>query len=156
MTAQLQRDGWRGNIERVRREMGVSAVYPRPRMSVSGQGHPAYPYLLRGLTIDRPDHVWTSDITYIRLRGGFVYLTAVMDWQSRYVLSWELSNTLDAAFCVEALDRALAISQPEIFNTDQAAQYISEAFTARLKKAGVKMSIDGRGQVYDNIFVERL
>jgi len=150
MTAHLRRDGRRVNEKRVRRlmrRMGLSAIYPKPRLSVSGQGHPAYPYLLRGLTIDRPDHVWASDITYIRLRGGFVYLRAVMDCHSRYVLSWELSNTLDAGFCVEALDRAVAVSQPEIFNSDRGAQYTSEAFTGRLKKVGVKISMDGRGGI---------
>ena len=159
MTAQLRRDGWQVNPKRVRRlmrQMGLSAIYPKPRLSLSNQAHPTYPYLLRGVTVERRDHVWASDITYIRLRGGFVYLTTVMDWYSRYVLSWELSNTLDAAFCVEALERALSISQPAIFNSDQGAQYTSEAFTGRLKAAGVKISMDGRGRVYDNIFVERL
>ena len=159
MTAQLRREGHRVNPKRVRRlmrQMGLSAIYPKPRLSRSHPAHSTYPYLLRGVRVDRPDQVWASDITYVRLRGGFVYLTAVMDWCSRYVLSWELSNTLDAAFCVEALDRALVISRPEIFNTDQGAQYTSEAFTGRLKKANVKISMDGRGRVYDNIFVERL
>jgi len=159
MTAHLRREGWPVNPKRVRRlmrAMGLSAIYPKPRLSLPCQGHLVYPYLLRNVTVNRLDHVWASDITYIRLRGGFVYLTAVMDWYSRYVLSWELSNTLDAAFCVEALDKALAISQPEIFNTDQGTQYTSEAFTSRLKEAGVKISMDGRGRVYDNIFVERL
>jgi len=153
------RETWPVNPKRVRRlmrAMGLSAIYPKPRLSLSCQAHPAYPYLLRNVTVDRPDHVCASDIAYIRLRGGFVYLTAVMDLYSRYVLSWELSNTLDVAFCVEALDKALAISQPDIFNTDQGAQYTSEAFTDRLKAAGVKISMDGRGRVYDNIFVERL
>lgn len=159
MTAHLRREGYCVNPKRVRRpmrEMGLSAVYPKPRLSLSRQAHPVYPYLLRNVTVGRPDQVWASDITYIRLRGGFVYLTAVMDWHSRYVLSWELSNTLDAAFCVEALEKALAISQPEIFNTDQGAQYTSDAFTERLKGAGVRISMDGRGRVCDNIFVERL
>ena len=159
MTAQLRRDGWRVNVKRVRRlmrEMGVSAVYPKPRLSLSNRAHPKYPYLLRDVTVNRPDQVWASDITYIGLRGGHAYLTAVMDWYSRYVLSWELSNTLDTAFCLEALERALAISKPEIFNSDQGAQYTSEAFTGRLKRANVKISMDGRGRVYDNIFVERL
>jgi len=159
MTAHLRREGWPVNPKRVRRlmrAMGLSAVYPKPRLSLSCQAHRVYPYLLRNVTADRPDHVWASDITYIRLRGGFVYLTAIMDWHSRYVLSWELSNTLDAAFCVEALDKALAISQPDIFNTDQGAQFTSEAFTSRLKRAGVKISMDGHGRCYDNIFVERL
>lgn len=159
MTAHLRREGYRVNPKRVRRlmrAMGLSAVYPKPHLSLPCQAHPVYPYLLRNVTVDRPDHVWASDITYIRLRGGFVYLTATMDWYSRYVLSWELSNTLDATFCVEALEKALAISQPDIFNTDQGAQYTSEAFTDRLKAAGVRISMDGRGRVYDNIFVERL
>jgi putative transposase len=101
------------------REMDLVAIYPKPRLSTPDKAHSVYPYLLRGVTVERPDHVWASDITYIRLHGGFVYLTAIMDWYSRYVLSWELSNTLDAAFCVDALERALAISQPEIFNSDQ-------------------------------------
>jgi len=159
MTQCLQRDGWVVNEKRIRRlmrAMGLSAIYPKPRLSLSNQAHPKYPYLLRGVAVNRPDQVWGSDITYIRLRGGFAYLTVVMDWTSRYVLSWELSNTLDATFCVEALERALAISKPEIFNTDQGAQYTSEAFIGRLKKARVKISMDGRGRCYDNIFVERL
>jgi len=159
MTAQLRRGRWCVNVKRVRRlmrEMGLSAIYPKPRLSLSNQAHPKYPYLLRDVRPNRPDQVWASDITYIRLRGGFAYLTVVMDWYSRYVLSWELSNTLDAAFCVEALERALAISKPEIFNSDQGGQYTSEAFTNRLKQADVKISMDGRGRCYDNIFVERL
>jgi putative transposase len=159
MTAHLRRAGWQVNPKRVRRlmrSMGLEAIYPKRRLSTPNPAHPTYPYLLRGVTVSRPDQVWASDITYIRLRGGFVYLTAVMDWRSRYVLAWELSNTLDAAFCVSALERALAISQPEIFNSDQGAQYTSEAFTGRLKRAGVRISMDGRGRVYDNIFVERL
>jgi len=159
MTAHLRREGWSVNPKRVRRlmrEMDLVAIYPKPHLSLSNRANPTYPYLLGGVTVDRPDQVWASDITYIRLRGGFVYLTAVMDWYSRYVVSWELSNTLDAAFCVEALERALAISQPEIFNTDQGGQYTSDAFTGRLKKAGIRISMDGRGRVYDNIFVERL
>jgi len=159
MTAHLRRGGWPINVKRVRRlmrSMALWPIYPKPRLSLSNKAHPKYPYLLRGVRPDRPDQVWASDITYIRLRGGFAYLTAVMDWYSRYVLSWELSNTLDAAFCVEALERALTISKPEVFNSDQGAQYTSEAFTGRLKKAGVKISMDGHGRVYDNIFVERL
>lgn len=159
MTAHFRRAGWSVNPKRIRRlmrEMGLAAIYPKPRLSRSNQSHPKYPYLLRGMRITRPDQVWATDITYIRLRGGFVYLTAVMDWHSRYVLSWELSNTLDASFCVEALERALTISKPEIFNSDQGCQYTSEAFTARLKAAGIRISMDGRGRVFDNIFVERL
>jgi len=159
MTAHLRRQGWPVNGKRVRRvmrEMGLAAIYPKRRLSVPDGTHPPYPYLLRGLTIERPDRVWASDITYIRLHGGFVYLTAMMDWHSRYVLSWELSNTLDAGFCVAALEKALAISQPEVFNSDQGCQYGSEAFTQRLEQAGVRISMDGRGRVFDNIFVERL
>ena len=159
MTAYLRRKGWAVNEKRVRRlmrEMDLVAIYPKPRLSTPDKAHRIYPYLLRGVVVDRPDQVWASDITYIRLRGGFVYLTAVMDWYSRYVLSWELSNTLDAAFCVDVLERSLAMSQPEIFNSDQGCQYTSETFTARLKAAGVRISMDGRGRVFDNIFVERL
>ncbi len=159
MTAHLRREGWRINPKRVRRlmrSMGLVAIYPKPRLSVPDQVHPPFPYLLRGLRIERSDHVWASDITYIRLRGGFVYLTAIMDWYSRYVLSWELSNTLDATFCVEALEKALAISQPEIFNSDQGGQFTSRTFTERLKRSGIRISMDGRGRVFDNIFVERL
>jgi len=159
MTQHLRTCGWLVNKKRVRRlmrEMGLVALYPKRRLSARNKAHKIYPYLLRGLRITRPDHVWASDITYIRLHGGFVYLTAVMDWYSRYVLSWELSNTLDACLCVEALARALTISQPEIFNSDQGSQYTSEAFTGRLKEAGVLISMDGRGRVFDNIFVERL
>ena len=159
MTAYLRRKGWAVNEKRIRRlmrEMDLVAIYPKPRLSTPDKAHRIYPYLLRGLVIGGPDQVWASDITYIRLHGGFVYLTAVMDWYSRYVLSWELSNTLDAAFCVDALERALTISQPEIFNSDQGCQYTSETFTARLKAAGIRISMDGQGRVFDNIFVERL
>ena len=143
-------------IRRLMREMDIVAIYPKPRLSAPDKAHSIYPYLLRGVTVGRPDPVWASDITYIRLHGGFVYLTAIMDWYSRHVLSWELSNPLDAAFCMEALERALIISQPEIFNSDQGCQYTSETFTTRLKAAGIRISMDGRGRAYDNIFVERL
>jgi len=159
MTAWLRREGWPVNPKRVRRlmrQMGLEAIYPKKGLSVPNRAHPVYPYLLRNLTIDRPDQVWASDITYIRLHSGFAYLTAILDWFSRYVLAWELSNTLDAAFCVSALEQALAISQPEIFNTDQGPQYTSEAFTDVLEAAGIRISMDGRGRVFDNIFVERL
>jgi len=159
MTAHLRREGWKVNPKRVRRlmrSMGLEAIYPKPRLSAANQAHRVYPYLLRAVAVSRPDQAWASDITYIRLRGGFVFLTVVLDWHSRYVLSWELSNTLDAAFCLGALEKALTISQPEIFNTDQGSQYTSEAFTGRLKKAGIRISMDGRGRAYDNIFVERL
>ena len=159
MTVWLVRKGWPVNPKRVRRlmrQMGLEAIYPKRGLSLPNRANPVYPYLLRDLTIDRPDQVWASDITYIRLHGGFVYLTVIMDWHSRYVLAWELSNTLDAAFCVAALERALAISHPEIFNTDQGSQYTSEAFTGVLIAAGIRISMDGRGRVFDNIFVERL
>ncbi len=159
MSEHLRREGWPVNEKRVRRlmrEMDIIAIYPKPRLSLQNKANKIYSYLLRGLLIDRPDQVWASDITYIRLCGGFVYLTAIMDWHSRYVLSWELSNTLDAAFCLEALERALAISQPEIFNTDQGCQYTSELFTNRLNAAEIRISMDGHGRAFDNILVERL
>jgi len=159
MTAHLRRDGWCINPKRVRRlmrQMSLSAIYPKLRLSLPERYNLTYPYLLRDVKIERPDQVWASDITYIRLQGGFAYLTVVMDWYSRYVLSWELSNSLDAAFCVDALVRALSISKPEIFNTDQGSQYTSDAFTSKLKSAGVKVSMDGAGRAFDNIMVERL
>ncbi len=120
------------------------------------EGHQIYPYLLRGVTISRANQVWSADITYIRLQAGFVYLVAVMDWFSRFVLSWALSITMDGAFCVEALDHALARGRPEIFNTDQGAQFTSRAFTERLQTGGIRISMDGRGRALDNVFVERL
>jgi putative transposase len=138
------------------RVLGVAAIYPGPRTTIPHPGHRVYPYLLRGMTITRVNHVWSTDITYIRVRGGFVYLTAVLDWASRYVLSWELSNTLEGAFCLSALDRALRVATPQIFNTDQGSQYTSTDFTGRLLEAGVQISMDGRGRALDNIFVERL
>lgn len=159
MTAWLRREDWCVNEKRVRRlmrQMGLYAIYPRKNLSIPDRSHRVYPYLLRDLVIDRSDQVWATDITYIRLHGGFVYLTAIMDWHSRYVLAWELSNTLDAAFCVAALGRALAISQPEIMNSDQGSQFTSEAFTGKLRAAGIQISMDGRGRAFDNIFVERL
>jgi len=159
MTAHLRRQGFGINPKRVRRlmrRMGLEAVGPKPRLSRANKKHRKYPYLLRDLDIRRPDQVWCSDITYIRLSGGFVYLTAVMDWHTRYVLSWELSNTLDASFCVSALERALGRSKPEIFNSDQGSQFTGGEFTGRLKSAGIRISMDGRGRVFDNIFVERL
>jgi putative transposase len=159
MTAWLYREGYEVNAKRVRRLMrlmGLEAIYPRPRLSQSIVEHKKYPYLLRELVIDHPDQVWCSDITYIRMLYGFVYLVAVMDWFSRYVLAWEISTTLDTGFCVRALEKALGISRPEIFNTDQGVQFTSEEFTGRLEGEGIRISMDGRGRVYDNIFVERL
>jgi putative transposase len=159
MTAWLQQQGYSVNAKRVRRllrQMGLMAVYPKPRLSQPGVGAQLYPYLLTGRTIDRSDQVWSTDITYVRLSQGFVYLVAIMDWYSRYVLSWEVSVTLDSHFCVSALERALSRRQPEIFNSDQGAQFTSLAFTEPLLARGILISMDGRGRVFDNIFVERL
>ena len=159
MTAHLAREGQAVNVKRVRRLMrlmGLEAVYPRKRLSVPGEGHKRYPYLLRGVEIVRPDQVWSADITYIRLRRGFLYLAAIMDWYSRHVLSWTLSSSLDAAFCVWALEEALSRGRPEIFNTDQGVQFTSEGFTGILESRGIAISMDGRGRVFDNIFSERL
>ncbi len=136
--------------------MGIEAVYPKPLLSKSLKEHKKYPYLLRGLSIDYRDQVWCADITYIRMAQGFVYLVAIMDWFSRYVIAWELSNTLDKEFCLNALQRALLISSPEMFNTDQGSQFTSDEFTGMLEESGIRISMDGRGRVFDNIFVERL
>jgi putative transposase len=160
MTAQFKRKGiaiGHNRVRRLMRLMGLEAIYPKPRLSrPGGHEHRKYPYLLRGLTIERANHVWAADITYIRLWQGFVYLVAIMDWYSRYVLSWSLSVTLDAYFCVEALHQALGIARPEIFNTDQGPQFTGDEFIGVLKEAGIAISMDGRGRVFDNIFVERL
>jgi putative transposase len=143
-------------VRRLMRLMGLEAIYPKPRLSQGGPGHKIYPYLLSGLLIERTNQVWSTDITYIRLRHGFVYLVAVMDWFSRYVLSWEISVTMETGFCIAALDWALRRGRPEIFNTDQGAQFTSGDFTRRLVDEGIRISMDGRGRVFDNIFVERL
>lgn len=159
MTAHLRRQGHPVNVKRIRRlmrKMGLEAIYPKPKLSRLNPAHHVYPYLLEGLEVTRPNQVWCTDITYIRLKSGFVYLVAVMDWFSRYVLSWELSVSLDTAFCLSALDRALEQAHPEIFNSDQGSQFTSQAFTDRLLSAGVAISMDGRGRVFDNIFIERL
>ena len=159
LTQWLMRQGYTVNRKRVRRlmkVMGLEAIYPRPRTSDPCPEHRIYPYLLRNLAIERPDHVWSTDITYVPLRQGFMYLVAVLDWHSRYVLSWELSNTLDSAFCVSALEAALAHGRPEIFNTDQGSQFTSQAFTGVLEAAGIAISMDGRGRALDNVFIERL
>jgi putative transposase len=145
----------RTRVQRLMRLMGLQAIYPKPKLS-AGRKHKVYPYLLRGVTIDRPDQVWSSDITYIGLPGGFMYLVAVIDWFSRYVLSWGLSNTLDGSFCRVALEEALAGGRPEVFNTDQGVQFTAEALTGRLQGAGLKVSLDGVGRCLDNVFVERL
>jgi putative transposase len=143
-------------VRRLLRAMGLMAVYPKPRLSFNPLAHKRFPYLLKGLAIVRPNQVWSADITYIRLRGGFVYLAAVIDWYSRYVLAWELSISLEADFCVAVLERALAVQRPEIFNTDQGVQFTSAQFQAPLLAAQVRLSMDGRGRAFDNIFVERL
>jgi len=159
MTAWLRAQSYEINPKRVRRllrEMGLEAVYPKPRLSDPQAGHRIYPYLLRDVEIARVNQVWSTDITYIRLWSGFVYLVAVMDWYSRYVLAWEVSVSLDSSFCVSALERALWQVQPEIFNSDQGSQFTSEVFTERLSERGIRISMDGRGRALDNIFVERL
>lgn len=146
----------RKRVQRLMRIMGLEALYPKPRLSQRAAEHRIYPYLLRKVEIVRPNQVWSSDITYVPLSGGYLYLTVVLDWFSRHVLSWRLSNTLDGQFVLAALDEALAQSRPEIFNTDQGSQYTSVAFTGRLESAGVQISMDGRGRALDNVFVERL
>jgi len=159
MTTWLQGEGHavnRKRVQRLMRLMGLEAVYPKPRLSVGGAGHKVYPYLLRGVTIERVNQVWSTDITYIPMPKGFMYLTAVMDWHSRYVLSWRLSNTLDVEFCLEALEEALSGGCPEVFNTDQGVQFTSPSYTSRLEAAGAKVSMDGKGRCLDNVFVERL
>ena len=159
MTAWLRREGQEVNPKRVRRllrEMGLETIYQKPRLSQAAAGHKIYPYLLRGTRIQRANQVWSADITYIRLQHGFVYLVAVVDWYSRYVLAWELSVTLETSFCLSALDWALRQGQPEIFNTDQGAQFTSLEFTGRLLEKGIRISMDGRGRALDNVFVERL
>src|SRR5471030_2182591 len=143
-------------VQRLMRLMGLEAVYPKPRLSAGGAGHKVYPYLLRNVAIERVNQVWSTDITYIPMPNGFMYLTAVIDWYSRYVLSWRLSNTLDVAFCLEALEEALSRGCPEVFNTDQGVQFTSASFTGRVESAGSKVSMDGRGRCLDNVFVERL
>jgi len=159
MTGWLAGRGYEVNEKRVRRLlrlMGIMAIYPKPRLS-GGSSRPAvYPYLLRGVMITRPDQVWGTDITYVRMRKGFIYLVAIMDLFSRYVVSWEVSTTLETEFCLGALDRALCISTPEIFNSDQGVQFTSDDFTGRLQSAGIRISWDGKGRAFDNIFVERL
>ncbi|MBA3534977.1 MAG: IS3 family transposase [Ardenticatenales bacterium] len=159
MSASLRRAGYPVNhkrVQRLMRQMGLQAIYPRRRTTQRHPEHKIYPYLLRHLTIERPDQVWCADITYIPLPLGFMYLVAIMDWFSRYVLTWRLSNTLDAQFCRHALDAALGQSVPTIFNTDQGVQFTSLSFTNTLHAAGVQISMDGRGRVFDNIFIERL
>ena len=160
ITAQLNRDDeqdWnRKRIQRLMRIMGIRGVAPGPDTSRPHPEHKIYPYLLRGVSIERNNQVWSTDITYIPMAKGFMYLTAVIDWHSRYVLSWTLSNTLDTSFCMDALEQSLTLNTPEIVNTDQGAQYTSQAFTRLLLDKDIKISMDGRGRALDNIFVERL
>ena len=160
MVRHLRRSGIDVGRRRVRRlmaRMGLAPIYQRPRTSDPHPQHRIYPYLLRGLTIERPNQVWCADVTYIPMRRGFLYLVAIMDWAMRTVLAWRLSNTMDAGFCVEALEEALArYGKPEIFNTDQGSQFTSQAFTSVLRDAGIRISMDGRGRWMDNVFIERL
>jgi putative transposase len=159
MTARLKQRGYAVNRKRVARlmgKMGLQAIYPRPRRFTPDQEHKKYPYLLRGLTITHPNQVWSADITYVPMLHGFMYLVAIMDWFSRFVLAWQLSNTLDGLFCLEALKLALPQGQPEIFNTDQGVQFTAHDFTGQLESNGIKISMDGRGRAFDNIFIERL
>jgi putative transposase len=160
MAAWLRREGYavgRGRVRRLMRLIGLEAIYQKPNTSRAAPAHTVYPYLLRGLAIERVNQVWCCDITYIPMARGFVYLVAIMDWASRHVLAWRLSNTLDADFCVDALEEALGrFGAPEIFNTDQGSQFTSQAFTGVLLAAGVAISMDGRGRFMDNIFIERL
>ena len=159
MTTYLNRLGYtinRKRVQRLMRKMGLEAIYPGPRLSQKHPKHRIYPYLLRGLSIDRSNQVWSTDITYVPMQQGFMYLVAVMDWYSRYVLSWRLSNTLEVDFCIDALEEALTIGKPEIFNTDQGSQFTSPRFTNRLEKEDIRISMDGRGRALDNVFIERL
>lgn len=159
MTDWLEDFGWYVNekrVARLMRLMGIHSILPGPHTSRPHPAHVKYPYLLLGLAIRAPNQVWCADITYLPLRRGYLYLVAVMDWFSRYVLAWELSNSMETAFCLQALNRALILGKPEISNTDQGCQFTSEPFTARLKDAGVQISMDGRGRALDNVFIERL
>ena len=146
----------RKRIQRLMRILGIEALYPKPNLSRPAQGHEIYPYLLRGISIEKPNQVWSTDITYLPMRGGFLYLVAVMDWFSRFVLSWELSNTMETGFCLAALEAAFRFGQPEIWNSDQGSQFTSPDFLAPLKKRGISISMDGRGRALDNVFIERL
>jgi putative transposase len=146
----------RKRLQRLMRLMGLQAIYPKPRLSLPDRQHKVYPYLLRGVEVVRPDQVWSTDITYVPLASGFMYLAAVLDWYSRSVIAWRLSNTLDGSFCLDLLDEALSRGCPEVFNTDQGVQFTARAWTSRLEAAGVAVSRDGKGRCLDNVFVERL
>jgi putative transposase len=160
LTAMLRADGEainRKRVQRLMRRMGIAALGPKPRTTKPAPGHTIFPYLLRDMTVERANQVWAADITYIPIGRGFLYLVAVMDWSSRAVLSWRLSNTMDVSFCISALEEALArFGTPEIFNTDQGSQFTSTAFTGTLAAAGIRISMDGRGRWMDNVFIERL
>jgi putative transposase len=159
ITAWLNNEGEavnRKRVQRLLRLMGLEAIYAKPRLSVPGLGHRIYPYLLRGVKIGRRDQAWSTDITYVPMKHGFMYLAAILDWYSRYVIAWRLSNTLDGAFCLEMLEEALSKGKPEVLNTDQGVQFTASAWTGRLERAGVAVSMDGKGRWADNVFVERL
>jgi len=159
MTIWLRREGNAVNFKRVQRLMrlmGLEAIYPKPSLSKRNKEHQIYPYLLRNVAIERPNHVFSTDITYIRMQKGFIYLTAIIDWYSRYVLDWEISVTMESEFCCATLSRVLMRATPEIFNTDQGSQYTSKAFTGLLLEKNIRISMDGRGRALDNVFVERL
>ena len=159
MTAWLESKGYcvnRKRVQRLMRLMGIEAVYPRPNTSKVNPSHKIYPYLLRGLAIVRPNQVWSTDITYIPMPRGYMYLVAIIDWYSRYVLSWKVSNTMDVGFCMDALEEALELGKPTIFNSDQGSQFTSLEFTGRLEAEEIAISMDGRGRALDNVFVERL
>ena len=146
----------RKRVQRLMRVMGLEAIYPKPKLSAGGRHHKIYPHLLRGVRIERVDQVWSTDITYVPMPSGFMYLAAVIDWFSRYVIAWRLSNTLDGEFCLEMLEEALGRGRPEVFNTDQGVQFTARAWTGRLESAGVSVSMDGQGRCLDNVWVERL
>jgi putative transposase len=159
MVVYLTSEGYfinRKRVQRLMRLMNIEAIYPKANLSKNRQEHKPYPYLLKGVKIDRPNFVWSTDITYIPVRHGFLYLVAIIDWYSRYVLSWRLSNTLDVTFCIDALEEALEKGSPEIFNSDHGSQFTSNEFTEMLLSEEIKISMDGRGRVFDNIFIERL
>lgn len=159
MAVELARRGEvvnRKRVQRLLRAMGLKAIGPKPRTTIPAPGHRVYPYLLRGVAVDRPGQVWSADITYVPLPSGFVYLAATIDWFSRLVVAWRVSNTLDGAFCQDMLEAALAIGTPAVFNTDQGVQFTAGAWVERLERAGVRVSMDGRGRCLDNVFVERL
>lgn len=146
----------RKRVQRLLRLMGLEAIYPKLQLSAARAGHRIYPYLLRNVRVERPDQVWSTDITYVPLARGFMYLAAILDWFSRCVIAWRLSNTLDGSFCLEMLEEALSRGRPEVFNTDQGVQFTAQAWTGRLESAGVAVSMDGKGRCLDNVFVERL